>query len=209
MPSVAPWLRFGGAFCPAREGPHYTARMLKKSTRPLRLAARATLILATVLAFPAAWAQWGWVDNSGRKVFSDTAPPASVPEKNIIKRPGNGSFPSVPAAPAVTPAVAAATSPAAPAALQVPDKDPELEARKKQAEAAEEAKRKAEAERVARARADNCERARKNKGMLESGVRIATTNAKGEREFMDDKARLAEVQRTEQTIRSDCGPLPQ
>ena len=44
----------------------------------------------------------------------------------------------------------------------------------------------------------------KSKGTLESGVRIATTNAKGEREFMDDKTRAAEMQRIEAAIRSDC-----
>ncbi len=182
--------------------------MLKKSSFPLhRIATRATLLLAMAMALPAAWAQWQWVDNTGRKVFSDTAPPASIPEKNILKRPGAG-LPMAPAAPA-TPVVATPGSPATPAVPQVADKDPELEARKKQAEAAEEAKRKAEADRVARARADNCERARKNKSMLDSGVRIATTNAKGERDFLDDKTRAAEAQRAEQAIRSECGPLPQ
>lgn len=184
--------------------------MLKKSSFPLRIATRISLALAMAMALPVAWAQWQWVDNSGRKVFSDTAPPAGIPEKNILKRPGAG-LPMAPAAPAAptTAAVTTPGSPAAPAVPQVADKDPELEARKKQAEAAEEAKRKAEAERVTRARADNCERARKSKGVLDSGVRIATTNAKGEREFMDDKARAAEAQRAEQAIRSECGPLPQ
>lgn len=179
--------------------------MLKKTSyRPFRHAARATLTLAFALTLPAAWAQWGWVDNSGRKVFSDVAPPASIPDKNIIKRPGNSTLPSDPAAEAVPSGSTTAAAPAAPAVPKVADKDPELEARKKQAEAAEEAKRKAEEERIARARADNCERARKGKGTLESGVRIATTNAKGEREFMDDKARAAELQRIEATIRSEC-----
>lgn len=179
--------------------------MLKKtSPHPLGRAARATLTLALALTLPAAWAQWGWVDNSGRKVFSDTAPPATIPDKNIIKRPGNNTVPLAPAADAAPNGSTTAAAPATPATPKVADKDPELEARKKQAEAAEEAKRKAEEQRIARARADNCERARKSKGMLESGMRIATTNAKGEREFMDDKARAAELQRIEATIRSDC-----
>ena len=179
--------------------------MLKKTSHPLRLAARATLALALASTLPMAWAQWGWVDNSGRKVFSDVAPPASIPDKNIIKRPGNSTLAPAPAAEAVPNGSATASvAPATPATPKVADKDPELEARKKQAEAAEEAKRKAEEERIARAKADNCERARKSKGTLESGVRIATTNAKGEREFMDDKARAAEMQRIEAAIRSDC-----
>jgi hypothetical protein len=43
---------------------------------------------------------------------------------------------------------------------------------------------------------------------MDSGVRLATTNAKGEREIMDDKVRAAESRRMEGIIRSECGPLP-
>ena len=39
---------------------------------------------------------------------------------------------------------------------------------------------------------------------LDSGVRIARTNEKGEREFMDDAARAAEAKRTQDIIASDC-----
>lgn len=176
----------------------------------LRPALRAALPLAIALSMPAAWAQWQWVDNTGRKVFSDTAPPASIPEKNILKRPGNATAASAPGADATSGAapVAAASAPAP--AVPVPSKaDAELEARKKQAEAAEEAKKKAEAERVARARADNCDRAKRNKATLDSGSRVAVVNAKGEREFLDDNRRAAETQRLDQIIRSDCGPIPQ
>ena len=87
--------------------------------------------------------------------------------------------------------------------------DPRLEARKREAEAAEAAKKKAEEARIARQRAENCERARSAKATLDSGVRIATTNAKGEREIMDDKARASETQRLNEIIRTDCGPAPQ
>ncbi|MBX3611367.1 MAG: DUF4124 domain-containing protein [Hydrogenophaga sp.] len=169
----------------------------------LRIAARATVVGALSLTWVAGWAQWQWIDGSGRKVFSDTAPPASVPEKNILKRPGLVVSPV--AAPA-EPAQAAANSPAAaaPAAPQAPTVDKELEAKKKQAEAEEEAKKKAEAERIARLRADNCARARQAKTTIDSGARMATTNAKGEREFIDDKARAAESQRLAAIIRSDC-----
>ena len=152
----------------------------------------------------AALAQWQWVDGTGRKVFSDTPPPSSIPEKSILKKPGAGVAPAVVAE---DPAAAAPVA-NAPAAPQVPARDTELEARKKQAEQAEEAKKKAEMERMVKARAESCERARKAKITMDSGVRLATTNAKGEREIMDDKAKAAETQRMEGIIRSDCGPLP-
>lgn len=165
--------------------------------RPLALA------LLTTLASSSAYAQWLWIDETGAKVFSDTAPPPGIPDKNILKRPG--------ARAEVKPQPTAAESEATPSP-KVTGRDEQLEAKKKQAEKqaeeAAQAKKKAEADKLAKARADNCERAKRAKATMDSGVRIATTNAKGEREIMDDKARAAEVQRIENVIRSDCGPLP-
>lgn len=163
-----------------------------------------------VLTAGAAAAQWQWINADGRKVFSDTAPPASVPDKNILKRPANARM--APAANGegeeANNGAASAPVAAAPAPAPAAGMDPQLEAKKKQAEEAEAAKRKAEQDRVAKARAENCERARRAKVTLDSGLRIATTNDKGEREIMDDKARAAEARRLDQIIASDCGPMP-
>jgi len=174
------------------------------TTRPPSRAwrATATALLGLLLALPAL-AQWQWVDATGRKVFSDTAPPPSVPDRNILKRPGN--LP-VAAAPASVPATA---TPATPAAPQLVSRDAELEARKKAAEEAELEKKKAEQARLAQVRADNCERARKARATFDSGVRVATINAKGEREIMDDTMRATETRRLDQVIQTDCAPLPQ
>ncbi|MDQ7746385.1 DUF4124 domain-containing protein [Hydrogenophaga pseudoflava] len=160
-----------------------------------------------VLFSGSALAQWVWVDASGNKVFSDTAPPPGTPEKSILRKPGS-SRQAAPASPAPTGTDSAgAQSVDAP---KVTGRDEQLEAKKKQAEKqaqeAAQAKKKAEDDRLAAARAGNCERARRAKATMDSGVRIATTNAKGEREIMDDKARAAEVQRIEGVIRSDCAP---
>lgn len=185
------------------QAPRYTRRMLQKSPFPplWRAAALTGLLLTSSVS---ALAQWQWVDDGGRKVFSDTAPPASVPDRNILKRPSGAQATPRAAAPAAAQNEKAATSPAP----QAPTVDKELEARKKQAEQAEEAKQKAEEQRVAKARSDNCERARKAKATIDSGVRLATTNAKGEREIMDDKARATESRRLDEIVRSDCGPMP-
>ena len=83
-------------------------------------------------------------------------------------------------------------------------KDAELETRKKQAEALEEIRKQAEAEKLAKGRQDNCERAKKGQATLKSGVRIALTNDKGEREFMDDTARSVEAKRLQAIAESDC-----
>ncbi len=169
--------------------------------RVLAFAASATFFSGSV------WAQWVWVDSSGNKVFSDTAPPPGTPEKNILRSPG-----AVRQAAPTAADSAAAGQPAAQAtdAPKVTGRDEQLEAKKKQAEKqaqdAAQAKKKAEDDRIAAARAGNCDRAKRAKATLDSGMRIATTNAKGEREIMDDKARAAELQRIDGVIRSDCGP---
>jgi hypothetical protein len=179
---------------------------MEHSTSSLSGTLKFALAALTVLACSSAPAQWLWIDASGNKVFSDTAPAPDVPEKNILKRPGMRS------APAAVESETAVATPQAAAPLSPPKpsgSDPALEAKKKQAEEAELAKKKAEADRIAKARAENCERAQRAKATLDSGVRIATTNAKGEREIMDDKARTGETQRINEIIRADCGPAPQ
>ena len=67
-----------------------------------------------------------------------------------------------------------------------------------------EALNKAESEKTVAAKADNCERVRKGQASLLSGVRIAVINAKGEREFMDDNARLTETRRLQTIADNDC-----
>ena len=160
----------------------------------------------TGLATTGALAQWQWIEKDGSKVFSDRPPPLDIPEKNILRQPGairaKAPEPVMPASGADA-AVASAT-PATPAAPKVSGVDKELEAKKKQAEAAEEARKKAEDAKQAKLRADNCARARQAKSTIDSGVRIAQTNAQGERIIMDDAARAAEGKRIDAIIASDC-----
>ncbi|MDP3083263.1 MAG: DUF4124 domain-containing protein, partial [Rubrivivax sp.] len=90
------------------------------------------------------------------------------------------------------------------AAPPKPTQDRELEARRRAADAEQQAKAKADDDRLAGQRADNCRRARAHVAALDSGMRIARTNDKGEREVLDDKARADEARRTREVIASDC-----
>ena len=170
-----------------------------KSARALFFA----LAMATSLT---AAAQYQWIDKNGSRVYSDVAPPADIPAKNILKQPrGSSSSLSAPVteAPAqAAPTAAAASAPASGPATAGVDKA--LEEKKKQAEAAEAAKKKAEEQKLAQARAENCKRAREGKATLDSGVRMARTNEKGEREVLDDTQRAAELKRINGIIQSDC-----
>ncbi len=154
-------------------------------------------LLGLTLALPAA-AQWKWRDPHGQTQYSDLPPPPGIPEKDILQRPGTGSAARRAAAAVPASAASAAALPAARAS------DPELEARRKKAEDEAAAKKKAEDDKVAAARAENCKRAQAQMRTLDSGIRIARVNAKGEREILDDDARAAETRRTQGLIASEC-----
>ena len=154
--------------------------------------------LLALWALPAE-AQWKWLDSTGHVQYSDLPPPASTPDKDILARPAqrkaqNGAFA----------ASAASTSAAASSPLSARTTDPDLEAKRKKAESDQAAKQKAEDDKVAAAKADNCTRARNQIKTLESGVRLARTNDKGEREIMDDAARDAEMKRSRDAMSADC-----
>ena len=153
-------------------------------------------VLGALLAVPAQ-AQWKWRDKNGQTQYSDLPPPPGIAESDILQRPT--------AAQRAGAAGAVAASGAASGAALVPKgSDPELEAKRRKTDQDAAAKKKAEDEKVAIAKADNCLRAKAQLRTLDSGVRIARTNDKGEREFMDDAARAAEAKRTQDIISSDC-----
>jgi hypothetical protein len=176
-----------------------------------RLAAVALAALAGLaLAQPAA-AQWKWRDAGGRVVYSDRPPPSNVPDSAILQRPRGmtpQAVPPSPSGPSLVPgpvAVIGGGAAAAGSASAAKGVDPELEARRrKEAEAKENERKEAEAK-VAAAKAANCLQAQTQLKTLQDGVRIGRTNAKGEREILDDKGRAEEEKRVRAIIASDCG----
>jgi type IV secretory pathway VirB10-like protein len=142
-------------------------------------------------------AQWVWKDVNGRVTASDRPPPKDVPDKDILTRPQPVAVRAALAASAPTAAVAAPV--VAPTAA-----DRELEARKRNADQAQEAAAQAAEQKLAQQRAENCRRARSHQAALESGQRIARTNEQGEREVLDDKGRAEELRRAREVITADC-----
>lgn len=159
-----------------------------------RLAALTLALVGAALAGPAV-AQWKWRAANGQIQYSDLPPPPGVAEKDILLRPTGATLR----------AQAATVVPAASAASQ-PGKavDPELEAKRKKAEQEDAAKAKAEEQRVAAAKAENCSRAREQLRTLDSGIRIARINEKGEREILDDKSRADELKRARDVASANC-----
>lgn len=162
-----------------------------------RLGACALLAVLSIGLHSTAFAQWKWRDGKGHVQYSDIPPPGSVAEQDILQRPAGAARRAPMQGTAVaTPASAAASGPKL--------VDSELEAKRRKTEQDEAAKRKAEEEKVAAARAENCTRAKSQLKTLEDGIRMARTNANGEREILDDKGRAEETRRTRDIIASDC-----
>lgn len=171
------------------------------------VAATACLVAIAALSFTApAEAQWRWRDASGRVTASDRPPPKEIPEKDILSRPANPAQrrPLATAEPASAAASGVAAAPGAAAASAPGGLQAEVEARRKRTEQEQAARAKADEERLAAQRGENCRRARSHVAALESGQRLARTNERGEREVLDDRGRAEELRAARAVISSDC-----
>jgi hypothetical protein len=172
--------------------------MFSHFTLPRRLACLSLAALALMLQSAPAEAQWKWRDSRGQIHISDIPPPRDVPEKDVLQRPELAVR---------KPAPVQAAAASAPAAVGAPAKAPvdaELEERKRKAEQEQAARTKADEQRAAAIRKDNCQRARDQLATLDSGQRIARIKADGEREILDDEARAKEARRAREAITSEC-----
>lgn len=160
------------------------------------IAAAAMFVMPTV-----AQSQWVWRDKNKQVHASDLPPPRDIPDRDVIQRPS---------APAPRAAAASAPQPASAASANVaPDGktagvDPELEARRKKAADEQAAQRKTEEAQNARERRAACDAARANLRQLESGIRIARVNEKGERIILDDATREQEIRRARAVASETC-----
>lgn len=169
------------------------------SFRPPPLALAPALLIMALMAPNAHATQWKWRDADGRVQYSDRPPPSHVADKDILTRP------ALVVRTAAINAASAASAPSATLARPAPNaSDPELEAKKRKADEEMEAQRKTEEAQRAKTRAQDCERARGYQKSLSDGMRIARTNAKGEREVLDDQARAEETARNRKVIDAAC-----
>jgi hypothetical protein len=155
-----------------------------------------------------AMGQWAWKDDNGRVVYSDRPPPAGVKTDRIVRQPTNAQtvLPSQPgqATGVATATVQPASDPRAASSGPRSLAEQEMEFRKRQQERAD-AERKAQEEQTKSAsKAAECERARGYLRVLEEGGRVARTDSSGNREFLDDAQRAAEVDRTKKVVQQTC-----
>ncbi|MBI1285656.1 MAG: DUF4124 domain-containing protein [Thiobacillus sp.] len=123
-----------------------------------------------------------WTDSQGKVHYTDQPPTVNA---QTVKHPQAGQ---------------AETTTQATKSLS--DKD---QAYQKRREEAEQARHKAEKEaEEARVRSENCAKARDNLSTLQNKSRVYTTNAAGQRTYMDDAARADALANSQKAVSDFC-----
>ena len=135
------------------------------------------VILTLLFAGAAAAQQYKWVDKDGKVRYGDVPPPGI--KATPLRAPPPGSAPA-----------AAAKKPDA--AKKGPE-DPQKEREKQEL-----------AEKQAKVKQENCGHAREGLRTLESGERIARTDAKGERYYLEDAQHAQELAAARKSVQQWC-----
>jgi hypothetical protein len=147
-----------------------------------------TFLFLVTMGFVAAAVaqQYKWVDKDGKVRYGDVPPPGV--KATPLKPP-----PAPPSA-------------AAPAQKGEKDKplSPEAAFQKRQKEQLDQDQKAAKERAEAEAKRVNCEQAQANLRSIQSGQRIATTNAAGERIFLEDDQIAKERERAQRAVNEWC-----
>jgi hypothetical protein len=153
------------------------------------------MLFALAAATTAAAQAYKWVDKDGRVRYGDTPPPGvnATPLR----------MPSGPKPPPPPPSADAAKKDGAAKKDEKP-LTPEAAFRKRQQER-EEAEKKAQKEAAdAATKRANCDNAQLNLRTLQSGQRVTTANASGERVYMEDDQRERAIQQAQRSVSEWC-----
>jgi hypothetical protein len=151
-------------------------------------------VLSLAFAAGAAAQAYRWVDKDGRVRYGDMPPPGV--KATPLGLPQGGGVNVAPAAPDAA-AKGASKGPLTPA-------EQEKEYRKRQAEGQKSREKEEKEQRDAAAKQENCARARETLAALESGQRVVRTRPDGERYYLEDSQRDAEIEQARQSVNSWC-----
>ena len=140
------------------------------------------LAAALCLALPASAQIYQWKDQNGKTVISDKPPAGPVP---LQKQIDSGT--------------AAKTGSKQPSLA-----DREMEFRKRQKEAQENSEKARKEETASAERNENCQNARRQLQVLESGERVVSRDDKGERYYLDDTQREQEAAKVRHVLETQC-----
>ncbi len=144
---------------------------------------RFALTAATLLFACAAQAQiYQWQDENNRTVLSDLPPTGKVRQQRKIE----------------------AEAPPADGEAGKTQADREMEFRKRQKASRENAEKVEKEQRASAQKQENCDAARRNLQVMESGDRLVMQDSKGERYFLDDTQRAQEIAKARQVVQVNC-----
>jgi hypothetical protein len=150
-----------------------------RSKRPLSF----LVAVLCAITLPVSAQIYQWKDPNGKTIISDKPPPtAGVPLERKIDTNATSNT----------------------GAQQPSLADRELEFRKRQKEAQDNAEKAEKEAAAATERNENCQTARRQLQTLESGVRVALRNDKGERYYLDDAQREREIAKTKRLVEAEC-----
>jgi Domain of unknown function (DUF4124) len=155
------------------------------------------LVIALAVAFSSLVSAqaYKWIDKNGHVQYGDT-PPGDAQKVTRLKPP--------------PPGMASTPAPDAAAKKEGAGKDkdkaltPEQAFQKRQQERADADQKAAKERAEADTRRTNCEQAQANLRQLQSGARVASVNAAGERVFVDDDQRAREIERAQKAVADWC-----
>jgi uncharacterized protein DUF4124 len=152
---------------------------------------RALLLITSLLFAGTVSAQYKWVDKDGKVQYGDTPPAGAA--VSVMRR---ASPPS-----RSQPEASDRKDDAKKGPISAAEKDAEFRKRRHAAE--QEREKQAKAQQDAADKRENCARAQENMRMLETG-RVARTDAKGERYYLNDAQIQQETARARQSAREWC-----
>ncbi|HEX7250624.1 MAG TPA: DUF4124 domain-containing protein [Burkholderiales bacterium] len=150
--------------------------------------------ISLAVAAGAAAQAYRWVDQDGKVRYGDTPPPGVKATPLRLPQGGGAS---------VAPAAGDAASKSAPKGPLTPAEQ-EKEYRKRQADAQKSAAKADQEQKDAQARADNCNRAQAALRTLESGQRVMTTDAQGERYYLNEEEIARQTAVARQQVSDSC-----
>lgn len=159
--------------------------------------ALAVAFAALSIAHQALAQQYKWVDKNGKTQYGDT-PPAGVKATPVGRSSAPASAPAAEDKAAAKDAKDAAKGPLTPA-------QQEAEFRKRQLEAQKSREKDEKTAQDQEAKRANCASAQEQVRVMESGQRVVRTDAKGERYYVDDDQRAAELAKARKAASQWCG----
>jgi len=156
---------------------------------------RALALIASLAFAAAAAAQSKWVDKDGRVTYGD-APPVGANAAPMRR-------PAAPLPPHAEDASADKKEDAKDAKKPLTAAEQDAAFRKRQQDAEKEREKQAKADGATAAKRENCSRAQEYARTLETG-RVAGTDVKGERYFLDDNQIAQESAKARQNVRDWC-----